>query len=96
MINWKEGMKLSHPTSEPLSGRKRRFETITFFNWFEDNVDASSDDMAEVLREDIWHNPLQYFLVPDADNGDNNGGDDSMSSSSEMDEAGAEEKQNRE
>merc|ERR1712227_761570 len=37
----------------------------TFFTWFCDNGDPSTDDIAEVIKDDMWPNPLQYFLVPD-------------------------------
>merc|ERR1712020_322767 len=47
------------------SGRKRPLENRTFFSWFCDNGDPSVDDVAEVIKDDMWPNPLQYFLVPD-------------------------------
>lgn len=45
----------------------------SFFSWFCDNSDASQDETAEVIKDDMWPNPLQYFLVPDIEveeNGD--------------------------
>lgn len=46
--------------------RKRRYDQPkTFFTWFTDHADASADDIAEVIKDDMWPNPLQYFLVPD-------------------------------
>lgn len=35
----------------------------TFFNWFTD-LDGSALDIAEDIKDDIWPNPLQYFLIP--------------------------------
>ena len=47
-------------------GRKRALENSrTFFTWFSDNSEPASDDIAEVIKDDMWPNPLQYFLVPD-------------------------------
>merc|ERR1711971_1551691 len=36
----------------------------TFFTWFCDNSDPQQDDVAEVIKDDLWPNPLQYFLSP--------------------------------
>lgn len=49
------------------NSRKRAHQepTRTFFTWFLENGDASADDIAEVIKDDMWPNPLQYFLVPD-------------------------------
>jgi len=47
----------------------------SFFGWFADNSDASADDIAEVIKDDLWPNPLQYFLVPDIDVNENGEGD---------------------
>merc|ERR1719479_86425 len=46
---------------------RRPLENRTFFSWFCDNGDPSGDDVAEVIKEDMWPNPMQYFLVPDMD-----------------------------
>jgi len=64
-IKWKEGMDLTAKNKEENKGKKRPRETRTYFNWFSDNGDPSADDIAEVIKDDMWPNPLQYFLVPD-------------------------------
>jgi len=46
---------------------QKKLENRTFFSWFCDNGDPSGDDVAEVIKEDMWPNPMQYFLVPDMD-----------------------------
>lgn len=56
------------------SGRKRQFDQRSFFAWYNDHVDPTSDTIAEIIKDDLWHNPLQYFLVPDVEVG--NGVDD--------------------
>lgn len=77
-IQWKEGSDLAKRLKEQTAaakaeregnmkgGRKRMHEfPRTFFTWFTDHGDASADDIAEVIKDDMWPNPLQYFLVPD-------------------------------
>lgn len=64
-IKWKEGKDLlKELQSKPQANKKRDIETKSFFDWFCDNSDPM-DDMAELIKDDIWPNPLQYFLVPD-------------------------------
>jgi len=42
--------------------RKRGLEQRKFFAWFSDNTDPADDDIAEVIKDDLWPNPLQYYL----------------------------------
>jgi len=35
----------------------------SFFGWFLDHQDAGADELGEVIKDDIWPNPLQYYLV---------------------------------
>ncbi|KAG1698137.1 Protein SET [Nymphon striatum] len=68
-IKWKEGMPLAkklEQNNQNKNSRKRNFAALkSFFSWFIDHGDASADDIAEVIKDDMWPNPLQYFLVPD-------------------------------
>nr|CAD7257780.1 unnamed protein product [Timema shepardi] len=66
-IRWKEGNDLYKTGKErtPGKGKKRSLEQKSFFNWFTDHADPSADDIAEVIKDDMWPNPLQYYLVPD-------------------------------
>lgn len=85
-IQWKEGMDLAAKfaqraaaAQENAKSRKRPHQQQrTFFTWFCDNGDPSDDEIAEVIKDDMWPNPLQYFLVPDieVENGDDEGDDD--------------------
>lgn len=90
-IRWKNGMDLTKRVKESaaLQRRKRGFEPKNFFTWFTDHVDPSSDDIAEVIKDDLWPNPLQYYLVPDIDgNGiDEEGSDDDDEGEEEDDDA---------
>jgi template-activating factor I len=70
------------------NSRKRAHQARTFFTWLTDHGDPSADDIAEVIKDDMWPNPLQYFLVPDIevenglegeeDDSDEDGGDESV------------------
>ena len=68
VINWKEGKDLrksQYKQQQNSNRRKRHLEFKTFFDWFSDNSDPVNDEIAELLKDDIWPNPLQYYLVPD-------------------------------
>lgn len=50
--------------SQTKVGRKRQHEEPeSFFTWFTDHSDAGADELGEVIKDDIWPNPLQYYLV---------------------------------
>ncbi|KAF0303630.1 Protein SET [Amphibalanus amphitrite] len=68
-IEWKDKMNLVENAKSRMAklkqGRKRGLDVKSFFLWFEDHEDPSQDEIAEVIKDDMWPNPLQYFLVPD-------------------------------
>lgn len=70
-IRWKEGMNLTLVNEPALAGkgRKRQLEHISFFSWYNDHSDPMADTVAEHIKDDLWLNPLQYFLVPDVEVG---------------------------
>ncbi|XP_050413424.1 protein SET [Patella vulgata] len=73
-IKWKDGMDLVKKAkkNQTNGNRKRRYGVAgSFFTWFTDNTDPSIDEIAEVLKDDMWPNPLQYFLAPDIEVGEN-------------------------
>ncbi|CAF90370.1 unnamed protein product, partial [Tetraodon nigroviridis] len=72
-IKWKAGKDLTKRTGQTpnKAGKKRQHEEPeSFFTWFSDHSDAGSDELGEVIKDDIWPNPLQYYLVPDMDEED--------------------------
>lgn len=79
-IKWKEGKDLLKELQlkPPTSKKNRDIEHKSFFDWFTDNTDPLNDDLAELIKDDIWPNPLQYFLVPDIGvyNDDESSGDE--------------------
>jgi template-activating factor I len=80
-IKWKPGKNLTEESKPELTadktGKKRSHkEASLFFSWFNDHTDASGDDFGEVIKDDIWPNPLQYFLKEDDEIDDENEDDD--------------------
>lgn len=72
-IIWKEGIQPLGQTQESSTNspiRKRKIESKSFFKWFRDNTDPVTDDIAEIFKDDIWNNPLHYYLVPDIESND--------------------------
>jgi len=83
-ITWKEGKDLTAKTAAAKAGQKRSHdEQESFFSWFSDHGDAGSDELGEVIKDEIWPNPLQYFLASEE-------GDDELEEDLE-DEEGEEE-----
>ncbi|XP_040156357.1 protein SET [Anopheles arabiensis] len=82
-IKWKPDHDLTKvlPKKVANNRRKRGLENRTFFDWFTDNNDPINDDIAELIKDDLWPNPLQYYLVPDIevepeDDEDGDGGEE--------------------
>jgi len=92
IIKWKESMDLTKKHKERQAqmknSRKRMHEQPrTFFTWYADHGDASADDIAEVIKDDMWPNPLQYFLVPDIEVENGIEGEDDDSEDDEVDDS---------
>lgn len=68
-IKWKAGKDLTKKSSTPSKGGKKRNheEQESFFVWFSDHGDAGADELGEVIKDDIWPNPLQYYLASEID-----------------------------
>uniref|UniRef100_A0A2I3RQV3 SET like protein n=1 Tax=Pan troglodytes TaxID=9598 RepID=A0A2I3RQV3_PANTR len=64
----------SNQTQNKASRKRQHEEPESFFTWFTDHSDAGADELEEVIKDDIWPNPLQYYLVPAMD--DEEGGED--------------------
>ena len=46
------------------AGQKRHLEEPeSFFAWFNDHLEGQADEVGELIKDDIWPNPLQYYLV---------------------------------
>uniref|UniRef100_A0A452T9F2 TSPY like 1 n=1 Tax=Ursus maritimus TaxID=29073 RepID=A0A452T9F2_URSMA len=56
-IIWRRGY-------EPQSFIRRSQDVVcNFFTWFSDHSLPESDKIAEIIKEDLWPNPLQYYLL---------------------------------
>lgn len=66
VISWKQGKRLVPPSSSSVkTNQKRPHEAETFFRWFVDGngLDYSGDEIGEIIKDDIWPNPVQYFMA---------------------------------
>lgn len=94
-IKWKSGKDLTKKSSTPSKGgRKRNMEEQeSFFCWFTDHGDAGADELGEVIKDDIWPNPLQYYLASEIeeDGGDELDEEGMMDEEDEEDYEGEEE-----
>merc|ERR1719334_294437 len=64
-IKWKDNMDLTKRQSETnvKPGQKRQhLEPESFFSWFNDQSEGGADEVGELIKDDIWPNPLQYYL----------------------------------
>lgn len=69
-IQWKPGKQ------KLLNGAGKNSGERNFFKWLCEETDPIADEIAEVIKDDIWPNPLQYFLAPDVEAADEEGGDE--------------------
>lgn len=98
-IVWHRGHNLT-AMSEPRKSSRGVYET--FFNWFGDHSNPGQDDVAQILKDDLYRDPLRYYLTPlwePRENGsnatgaraaDNGNGDDCVVISDSDDEPGDE------
>ena len=78
-IKWKSGKDLTKRSSQmqnKASRKRQHEEPESFFTWFTDHSDAGADELGEVIKDDIWPNPVQYYLVPDMDDEEGEAEDD--------------------
>ena len=75
--------KRSSQTQNKASRKRQHEEPESFFTWFTDHSDAGADELGEVIKDYIWPNPLQYYLVPDMDDEEGEGEKDDDSDEEE-------------
>ncbi|KAM8755239.1 testis specific protein Y-linked isoform 2-T2 [Acanthopagrus schlegelii] len=98
-ILWHRGQNLT-AHSEPRKTSRGVYQT--FFSWFSDHSNPGQDDVAQILKDDLYRDPLRYYLTPlwePRENGsggsgaraaDNGNGDDCVVISDSDDEPGEE------
>ncbi|XP_057686109.1 testis specific protein Y-linked [Corythoichthys intestinalis] len=60
-ILWHRGHNLT-AHSEPRKMSRGVYQT--FFSWFGDHSDPGQDDVAQILKDDLYRDPLRYYLTP--------------------------------
>ncbi|KAB1223291.1 NAP1-related protein 2 [Morella rubra] len=97
-IKWKEGMGTSNGVNHEKKGNKRPHADESFFTWFgetqQKDIAEIHDEIAEIIKEDLWPNPLKYFnneadeedSDDDEDDGEENGNDDEQDDDEDGDE----------
>ena len=83
-IDWFPDHDLTKKKSKQEAGMKRDYEPESFFCWFSDEPDSAGDELGDVIKDDIWPNPLQYYLAADVE-------DDQENDEDEIDEEDEEE-----
>lgn len=86
-IKWKSGKDLTKKSNGTTSSEENTPDE-SFFSWFTDNSDATSDELGEVIKDDIWPNPLQYYLASEMEDDDEDG---DMAEEEDIDEEDEEE-----
>ncbi|KAL5483736.1 hypothetical protein EMCRGX_G020146 [Ephydatia muelleri] len=64
-IEWKPGMDITsrEPQADQKDRKRPHEDPQSFFMWFSNT--ESPDDIGELIKDDIWPNPLHYFLSQD-------------------------------
>ncbi|KAL1322711.1 hypothetical protein HN51_067706 [Arachis hypogaea] len=98
-IKWKEGMGAANGVNHETKGNKRTLAEESFFSWFgeteQKDLAEFTDEVAEIIKEDLWPNPLKYFNN-DADEEDSDGEEDADEENGDDDDGDDEEDDNKE
>uniref|UniRef100_A0A1D1YBW8 Protein SET n=1 Tax=Anthurium amnicola TaxID=1678845 RepID=A0A1D1YBW8_9ARAE len=89
-IRWKEGMDIANGTASGAKDGKRAFHDESFFSWFTETQqknlsDGFQDEVAEIIKEDLWPNPLKYFNTEADEDFDGDEDDDEEKDTDEED-----------
>ncbi|XP_017781012.1 PREDICTED: NAP1-related protein 2 [Nicrophorus vespilloides] len=68
-IEWKENMNLS--TDRKRNGKKRSPPVENFFDWLQSCNSNKHDIVCDIIKDDLWADPLKYFFLPDDNCEDN-------------------------
>ncbi|XP_024029635.1 NAP1-related protein 2 [Morus notabilis] len=65
-IKWKEGMAAAFKeVNHEKKGKKQPLVNQSFFSWFSEteqkDIIEFQDEVGEIIKEDLWPNPLKYF-----------------------------------
>ncbi|KAG6602492.1 NAP1-related protein 1-like isoform X1 [Cucurbita pepo subsp. pepo] len=95
-IKWKDGSGASNGVNGEKKGKKRPLIEDSFFSWFgetkEEDITELHDEVAEIIKEDLWPNPLKYFNNEiDEDEEDSDGEEEEEENGDEDDDDDGEE-----
>ncbi|CAN6235243.1 unnamed protein product [Urochloa humidicola] len=97
-IKWKTGMDIVNGKTCAKKGDKRLLVDESFFSWFSDTENEAFahgelDQVADIIKEDLWPNPLKYFnneLEDEFEEEDDEEGSDDEEAEDEDEEDGEE------
>lgn len=75
-IKWKSEriwLNTQEETQKKASRKRQYEEPESFFTWFTGHSDVGADELGVAIKDDIWPNPLQYYLIPDTDDEEGEG-----------------------
>jgi len=79
-VDWKDGKNFVKSLNEsinktPAGSKGGSGSPISFMQWFTSDIANSMVELGEVIKDDLWPNPLQYYLAVEDDE-DEEGADD--------------------
>ncbi|XP_070012824.1 NAP1-related protein 2-like [Nicotiana tabacum] len=91
-IKWEKGMGIPNVVAHKKKGKKRSRDKESFFTWFsevtqkddEDDALEIQDEVADIIKDDLWPNPLYYFEYDPDEVFDSDEGKDSDSEEDEF------------
>ena len=75
-IKWKPEriwLNTQEETEKRASRKRQHEEPESFFTWFTDHSDPGADKLGEAIEDDVWPNPLQYYIIPEMDDEEGEG-----------------------
>ncbi|KAM7542543.1 hypothetical protein Aperf_G00000015254 [Anoplocephala perfoliata] len=69
-INWKPNMSLFDSSDNGKEEDNEYLNRSGFFSWFAFERNAVGDIIGDYVKDELWPNPLQYYLNPEPDSED--------------------------
>jgi len=98
-VNWHPGKSLAAKNGAQPGGKRKNEEAqASFFTWFSETPEAGMDEIGEAIKDEIWPNPLQFYLgnMDDEENLDDDDLDDDDIGEDDEDEEGEGEEEEEE
>jgi template-activating factor I len=91
-VEWHAGKNIlqKHAAANKDKDHKRKRDEASLMRWFvSDEHDAAADELGELIKDEVWPNPLQLYLTSDDDDADDDGDADDLEEGADV--LGAEE-----